>query len=186
MLFVRGFSLISALIAIAVLAIVLAIGTPSLMATVKTNKVVAQYNQLLSLLNMARQHALTFRSFVIVCPSEDGKVCNKQWTDGIMVFVDRDKNQLLDNTDVFVKYIHHRYPDVMLTWRGFGVSSYLYFAPTGFTDNKNGTFRFCIDGNDLSFNRALIVSKSGRIRQSRDSDNDRVHEDASGNDIKCS
>jgi len=188
MLFKRGFGLISAMVAIAIIATVLLLGTPSLRAAVKQTRVAAQYNQVLGLIKIARQYALITRNFVSVCPSEDGVTCSKNWMSGILVFVDINNDQIINGDDRVVKYVRHRYPNVKLTWRAFPRkhhNHHLNFTSLGWTDNFNGTFRFCITGQDLRFNRALIVSKSGRVRQSIDRNGDGIHEDASRKKVKC-
>lgn len=169
----------------AIASIALMMGLPGLSDTVKLNKMASQYNQVLSLVYMARQYALTHRSFVTVCPSADAKVCNREWTSGIMIFVDYDKDRKLDDDDVFIKYLPHRHSDILLTWKSFRSNNFFHFASSGWTDYYNGTFRFCFGGTDRRFNRALIVSKAGRVRRSTDRNGDKVHEDSEGNDVRC-
>lgn len=181
----RGFSLINLLLTIAIMAIVLAIGVPSLNAMVKTSKMASQYNQVLAFVSMARQYAITYRSFVTVCPSSNAKACNRDWSSGMMSFVDHDRDRKLDSEDFFIKYLPITDDDILVTWRSFRSNNFFRFAQSGWTDHYNGTFRFCFDDSDLRFNRALIIGKPGRARSSYDSDGDNIHEDRKGNDVRC-
>jgi type IV fimbrial biogenesis protein FimT len=182
---VRGVGLINLVVTVAIASIVLLTGLPGLSRTVKLNKMASQYNQVLSLVFMARQAALSYRSFVTICPSADAKVCNRDWTSGMMVFVDHDKDKKLEDDDILIKFLPHGDGDIAITWKSFRSNNFFHFARNGWTDYYNGTFRFCFGGDDLSYNRALIISKVGRVRTSIDSDGDNVHEDREGKDITC-
>ncbi|NRA53764.1 MAG: type II transport protein GspH [Gammaproteobacteria bacterium] len=185
MLSKQGFSLINLLVVTAIIAIAVFVAVPGLSAALKQTRVASEYNQVLTLVDTARQYALINRSYVTMCPSSDGEICSRDWMAGILVFVDRNNDQVLGADDLLIQYARHRSSQVKLTWRAFRRHHYLNFSSLGWTDHYNGTFRFCIEGDDLRFNRALIVSKTGRIRKSTDRNRDGVHEDASGRVLRC-
>jgi type IV fimbrial biogenesis protein FimT len=54
------------------------------------------------------------------------------------------------------------------------------------TLSQNGTFKLCPSDGDAKFARAVVISKTARVRTTRDASGDGVYEGASGNDLTCS
>ena len=67
----RGFNLIELMLGITVLAIVLGLGVPSFIDTIRNNRVISQSNDLLTALNYARSEALKRGFRVSACPGTD-------------------------------------------------------------------------------------------------------------------
>ncbi|UYC15490.1 GspH/FimT family pseudopilin [Xanthomonas campestris pv. phormiicola] len=63
------------MVAIAVLAIVLAMAVPAFAALINTNRLVAQSNELVASLQLARSEAVRRNANVVLCPSSDGSSC---------------------------------------------------------------------------------------------------------------
>ncbi|MCS7100201.1 MAG: GspH/FimT family pseudopilin, partial [Burkholderiaceae bacterium] len=91
----RGFTLIEALVVIAIAAILLAVGVPGFSAFIERNRVAAEVNELITDLALARSEALTRRGRVIVCrsaqPTAADATCaaaSGDWTSGWIVFAD--------------------------------------------------------------------------------------------------
>jgi type IV fimbrial biogenesis protein FimT len=62
----RGFTIIELIVAIAVLAILLTIGVPSIQQLIKNNRVTAQTNELVSMINFARNESIRRNDTVTV------------------------------------------------------------------------------------------------------------------------
>jgi type IV fimbrial biogenesis protein FimT len=99
-----GFSLIEAMITVAVAAILLAVAAPSFSDFIHTSRLAAQSNDIIAALNLARSEALRLGRGVVFCRSEppsfatciDGAGAWEGW----MVFVDADPDaDPADNTD---------------------------------------------------------------------------------------
>lgn len=72
---IAGFTLVELMITIAVLAVILAIATPSFTTVINNNRLTAQTNDLVAALQMARSEALKRNSSVAVCRSVTGTSC---------------------------------------------------------------------------------------------------------------
>jgi len=57
-------------------------------------------------------------------------------------------------------------------------------SPNGYTRYQNGTFTYC-PKEGLKYARAIILNAAGRMRYSKDSDNDGINEGADGKPLRC-
>lgn len=183
----KGFTLIELVLTVAIIIIVLMVGIPSLKEMRLRNLMTTHLNEFIAMQRMARQFALFNRTNVTFCASIDGRTCTskKYWGEGALVFIDRNGNRKFDNEDKIVRYFQSNTEEIQVTWRAFQNKSYLQFGANGWTKNQNGTFRFCFKGESARFNRAVIITKIGRARLSRDVDGDGFHEDGNGKVIEC-
>lgn len=87
---VRGFTLPELMVAVALVAITLVWGIPSMQETIERNKLATAVNDFAAVLALARSEAVTRGSRVSICPSTSGTTCSTDWTGRIIVFVDAD------------------------------------------------------------------------------------------------
>ena len=87
-----GFTLIEALVTIAILGVVLGIGTPAYGAWIDRQRVESGVARLAATLGAARADAIRFASPVVLCPSDDGAACGGGWADGLLAFRDDDRD----------------------------------------------------------------------------------------------
>lgn len=69
---VRGFTLIELMVTVVVLSVVLSLAVPALQETIKNNRVTGQNNELMSLINLAKSHAVRRNENVILELFSDG------------------------------------------------------------------------------------------------------------------
>jgi len=181
----NGFTLIELLTTISIIGILTGIGVPGMQELITSSKVSSNVNQMAGLLNFSREYSLSNNIVVTVCPSSDGENCTKNWTEGRISFSDKNQNHIRDENDILLRVQSELPENHVMTWRAFQNKKYLQYSPTGFTRYQNGTFRYCVAGEDKSFNRAIIMAISGRARSSKDVDGDGVHEDRKGDDVVC-
>lgn len=182
---ISGFSLIELMITIAIMSSLFTIGMPSYHDLIKRYHVKVEVDKWQLALNHARQAAITSGNIITLCPSSNGFSCGKNWHDGAILFVDKNRDHHKDSDEVILEVVEQTNNQQVLTWRAFQNRNYIQFQQNGFTWNQNGTLRVCSADASLKYNRALIVTRSGRIRISTDSDGNGVHEDAAGNDVSC-
>jgi len=175
------------LISIVIMLIVLSVGVTNMERFVLRQKMTSQLNTFVSIQRLARQTAIFKNSMVTICASRDGLSClsRKYWKEGVLVFIDRNANRVINNEDKVVKFYKSEFEDINITWRAYQNKSYIQFKSDGWTNNQNGTFRFCFINKSAEYNRALIINRSGRARLSFDSNGDGVHDGADGKNIAC-
>lgn len=182
----KGFTLIELLIIISIIGILFGIAMPNMYNLITKTKVSSRVNQLSGMLMLAREYAVDKNVVVTLCPSSDGRLCSGDWSLGQILFMDMNRNHKKDDEDQIIKILPKLPEKHKITWRAFQNKNYLQYSPTGFTRSQNGTFRYCVVGNELSFNRALVINRSGRVRSSQDINGDGIHEDREGEPVLCS
>ncbi len=183
--FVKGFNLIELMVTLAIVSALFSISMPSYQDIIAKHQTRAEVNKWLLAFNFARQTAITSGNIVTICPSSDGISCGKNWQDGAIIFIDLNRDHVKDSNELLLQSVSATNNKQIVTWRAFQNRNYLQFQKNGFTWAQNGTLRICFDEVSQQYNRALIVTRAGRIRHSIDSDNDGIQEDASGQPIKC-
>lgn len=90
----RGFTLIELLVVVAVAAVVMTTSAPSFRDILRNNRLVAQSNQMVTALNLARSEAIKRNVRVTLCktanPRDSAPTCvtTGNWSQGWIVFVD--------------------------------------------------------------------------------------------------
>lgn len=181
----HGITLLELIITLAIISIVVTVAIPSFYSLLQRYRVESEVEKWLLGFNLARQAAIASNNIVTLCPSNDGQSCNKVWQDGGIVFIDSNLDHQKDPDELLIHHITSSKPNFLISWKAFQNRKYIQFQSNGFTWEQNGTLRICSMAKSLKYNRALIISRSGRIRNSMDKDNDGIHEDQKGDPIKC-
>lgn len=88
-----GVTLLELVITVAILAIIAVIALPSFNVVIVSNRLSAGANELVGSLQLARSEAIRRGSRVVVCPSSTGADCAGAWSDGWIVFEDRNRDR---------------------------------------------------------------------------------------------
>ena len=172
---IRGFTLIELIVTVAIAAILLTIGVPSFQTMILNNTRVAQTNEFVGVLNLARSEAIKRGSRVVICRSTNGSSCATDttgiWEGGWIAFVDRNQNGVLnagapDNEEVLKMQssIANRF-----TLRsGSAFTQWIAYRPNGTSEgnvvasgNILGTFSLC-DKRGVDHARFVEVTNTGR------------------------
>lgn len=158
----RGFSLHEALIAMAVVSTLTAIGASSFQLMVLNQRMSGAINTLVTALHLARSEAIRRGEYAVLCPSPDGRACvngSSNWETGYLLYIDRNHNRALDAGETVV--------------RVFGISNGLHlrthhrddvrYLPNGLASGTNTTFTVC-DAHGRGTPKAVVVSNTGRVR----------------------
>jgi type IV fimbrial biogenesis protein FimT len=141
----RGFTLIELLVAVAVLGILATSAVPSMAAAWGRHSVRTTASALAADLRTAQTRAIASGSTTTVCPSQDGRSCSDSadWTDGWVVFTDRDHNQEPDS-DASVLRSHGplRNSVVISNASGGKAPSALSYQALGFASGVQATLVF--------------------------------------------
>lgn len=165
-----GFTLIELIITVMLAAIVLTIGVPSFRTAILNSTRVAQTNELVGVLNLARSEAAKRGLRVVICRSSDGANCATDttsiWENGWIVFVDQNQDGQLNNAEDVIKV--QGSIDRNFTLRSGGAfTQWVAYLPngvsTGNTGLGTGTFRLCDNRGDGQA-RFIKISITGRVR----------------------
>lgn len=175
----RGFTLIELLVAMAVAAIVLAVGVPSFRTAIVSNRLTSATNDLVGTLAQARSEAIRRGTRVTVCISSNGTSCatTGNWEQGWISFVDVTRSGTTAAVDT-----GGTTPDIIfaVTQRGASsttiqgtadVAQYVSFSSDGTARRMSGapqagTLRSCEPSTALTnANRAreIEISAVGRL-----------------------
>ncbi len=180
----RAFTLIELLISISVIAITFNLALPSFGEILDRSKVRANVQQLTQTLQLSRIKAISGNTKVTLCPINETGVCGSDWSTGYMSFIDNNGDRQYNGDDVILTEYLSTDEKSSLSWRAFGHKNSLQWLATGITNHQNGSFEFCYD-NKADKSRALFLTKAGRIRHSKDTNGDDIHENSTGGAIRC-
>ena len=160
-----GFTLIEAVVTVAIAGIVLTIGLPSFQSTLQAIRTQTTLNALGTDFAMARGSAVMRRADVIVCPRAAGNRCadNNTWTQGWLVVADPDGNRQPDApTDVLRATDNPAAADQRL--RLASTRGLLRYQADGRSAGTNLTVRLCAGASELG---EVVVNNVGRTRSAR-------------------
>lgn len=159
----RGFTLIELMTAITVLGILLAIGVPSFTEIIRSNQLVAQTNEFVGALNLARSEALKRVASVTTCPTTNNTTCagSTNWSTGYMVFFDANANGARDGVNDTLLQV---YP---VTTNSIVISSptltFVRYTPVGMSAHPASAFSILRSGCVGNKARNIAISTTGRL-----------------------
>lgn len=160
----RGYSLLELVMTLALAALVLGLGLPSLASIVADQRLRAETDALFHAVHLARKESILRRRIVTICPSRDRVTCDAggDWTAGWIMFanIGRDTLGHREDAETLLRF-HEVGPTAVLASNR---ASYSFRA----THERatNGTVVFC-DRQGRTAARALIISYTGRPRVAR-------------------
>ncbi len=163
-----GFTLIELILAIAIGAVLLAVGVPSFRAVMMDNRLVSKANELVTSVNMARSSAVQFQRNATVCASAnyDAPVptCNgaTDWSTGWIVWVDKDRDSATDANEI----ISVTGPLNNASTLTSTVAGGFTYDPRGFGTIAGDSLTLC-DSRTAEMGRVILINAFGRTNVSR-------------------
>lgn len=158
-----GFTLIEALVAMAIVGIGLTMAVPAFSSVMRTTRTAATLNQLSTDMAMARSSAIMSKASVALCPHDGAMHClaGGDWSNGWLVFTDADANRQPDSPVDVLRVTDA--PAAALLYLPAS-RSLLRFQPDGRAAGTNLTVSVCQDDQLLG---SVIVNNLGRVRSTR-------------------
>jgi len=179
----RAFSLLEFIIVLSVAGILAGFTVPRFNKIIATSQVNALQAKLQSAIYLARSTAVSQKETIAFCPYAKAG-CSKNWSNGAMIFTDKNNNQLIDNDDILLETISLYSKNFDVNWRASAGRKFLRFSPSGMA-KEFGRFTLCYKNNDLSLARSLVINRQGRLRAYRDRNHDGIVEDVNGRQADC-
>ncbi|ACV26495.1 GspH/FimT family pseudopilin [Kangiella koreensis] len=161
---VKGLTLIELIVTLSIATLVSFIAAPSMLKFIEKQKVSSDLLKVKSIIETARNHAISNNSPIRICglenipikPEQNDIDCQRDWTRLNVFTLERSKKPELIHTH----HLDGNYEQIL--WSSFQRKAYLQLQPNGFTNHQNGTLYLCHNRHQ-SLHRALSISKSGRV-----------------------
>lgn len=192
-----GFTLIELIVIVAVVATIVAIGTPSYQRLAEANREAAQTNLMSGTITTARSEAIKRGVNVTICGSTNSTAAipacdTTQWELGWIVFADLNNNGDFDNgTDELLGISEGIRGGLSLRSSTFDDPARIRIQPNGAIRDttgdgvSNGTFILCTQDKDQKKARAINVNNLGRVSIAQDSDSDDIVNDINNVNVTC-
>lgn len=173
----EGFTLIELMATLAVAAILLTVGMPSMREFIERNRVSAYTNLLVGALQLAKSEAIKRGNLVILCKSNAaGNGCNPSgaWKDGWLLYADMNADKAYTpGTDTLIR--RHEATSQLSITTGSKLACWIGFSPNGIPEGSgtgcagrlvgNDTFSICASNPSATrHGRRVIINSTGRIR----------------------
>lgn len=138
--YLRGFSLIELVVAMAVLAILAAAAMPSLIEIVNRNRLASRSNDVLAMLQSSRLESVRRGVRVVVCPSSNATSCvsSATWA-GWIAFADADGDNTLDAGESLLSELMPAPTTMIASSNISSGTGRIVFRPDGLAYRANGT-----------------------------------------------
>lgn len=161
----RGFTLIEAMVAVAIVAITLGLGLPALGGVLENQRLNTSMHLVSADMAMARSSAIMRREPVVVCPGTPDTGCrgDREWSHGWLVFRDPDGNRQPDTPDALLRASDAPAggPERL---RLIATRPWLRYQPNGMAAHSNLTVNACARG---LLRGKVVVNRLGRVRTER-------------------
>jgi len=160
-----GFTLIELMVTLAVMAIILSVGTPYLGTFLSRTELTSRSNHLLGEINQLRIEAVKRNTQTVLCPSSDGTSCNTDdWKSGWIAFADNNGDGKLaqdDSEPVFS--VADAFGDNFVVRASTGFNNTIRYKADSTLRSDSGTLTLCHTGMPVNNARTLAISAGGRI-----------------------
>ncbi len=157
----HGFTLIELMVTLAIAAILLMVGVPSMRDLILNNRLTAATNTFRSSLNIVRSEAIKQGRDATLCVSSDSATCTGEtdWSLGWIAWVDRD-NSGAPSADEIVRIVEPL-PSTVTVVPSVAVSNFRIDA-TGAVNNPNVRLALC-DDRTGEIGRELRIMATGGV-----------------------
>ncbi len=157
-----GLTVIEALIVLAIVGVLLALGLPALSDLVEDQQLISDSNDLFASLFTARSEAVTRNEVVSMCKiataTPTACASGSSWQSGWNIFVDENFDGTADLGEEILSTYMGMSANSAVTSAAFANS--ISYNPNG-SSNNNGSFTICVSDNSA---RDILINATGRPR----------------------
>ena len=114
----------------------------------------------------------------VLCPTENGNRCVRNWKLPLMLFSDSNKNKKRDTNEPIISLFEaFSEADTLLDYP----KTQIRFNEHGMANYYNGTMSYCLNQTV----KGIIISRVGRIRFARDLDGDHIPDVNPSTPVSC-
>lgn len=163
-----GFTLIEFITVSAIIAILVSLGLPAYHRHMAAQEARTIPHILTIHIQKAKSEAVMYRHNVIICPSHDTQTCSDDWSNGLIMFLDQNRNRERDLDEKILSATQWNTRYGSLHWRGtLHANNLMFKAGTGLPIASNGSFYYC---SEKTANKKLVLSRMGHIRHEQVND----------------
>ncbi|MCI2962604.1 MULTISPECIES: GspH/FimT family pseudopilin [Shewanella] len=160
-----GFTLVELMVTIAVAAILLTIGVPSMISLYEGIRANTEIESIQESISFARNQAVSYGNTVSICPLS-GSSCGNDWSKGFKVFIDNGTLGTLDSTN-------GRTDKVIKVVDGFNDKDYVEYDKSSISFNAEGLIVgslgtgkiiYCPGSKTSTQSKGIQISSSGRVQ----------------------
>jgi len=156
----KGYTLLEIMVTLAIAAVLLAVGVPSLTSFIKNNRMLAESNGLMTAIKTARSEAMSRRTVVTVCRSSDRINCDGTG-DNYIAFSDTGTSNTFDGTDDYIYQTTIDATNLSISYSGG--AAIIRFDSRGTAIGSSGTITICDDRGD-NYKRGITIEPIGRSK----------------------
>lgn len=167
-----GFTLLELVIVISIAMILVSVGIPSYQQVSEQNKLATETNNFLVSLNLARSESVKRSRQVAVCKSADPMasspacVSSGGWEQGWVVFIDTDRDGVIDTTETVIN-VQARLNGKVEIAGDTNFSHRITFNPSGAAEGNGGDQEGDIKLCNGEKGRTLSINRVGRVSLSK-------------------
>ena len=168
----NGFTLVELIVTVTVLAIIVAIATPSILTQLTRMEARRVKTQLQNTLALAKAESYITRQDILVCLSNDGKQCDRNSDNMLILFVDKNGNKNFDaNADTLVlnQSLNLKYSTLKLRV-GANRHYIKFWGDSGKPRGHFGHIKYCPTSIYNNTMYQISFNQNGRIRQKLNKD----------------
>lgn len=163
-----GFTLIEAIITVAIMAIIAAIGVPSYQSMIRESRLSSITEEMMMSLMLANTEATMRGRNVVVCAASGTGCGGNDWRNGHRVFVDNNKNNTFESAASEPEILLRLSQAVTGVGSASAASTFFTFQPLLRAESANKVITFCSVGAKT---RTLTVNKFGAVKNEQGSSN---------------